>query len=719
VIGSFIPGPRRRGALWIGLIVCAILVVMTVRWLGSWNSPPRPTDAVFVETAVRSVNPGYVGPQACASCHAERVAEFARTRHSLACVAPDAAMMPAGFTSGRGRVPTVESSLHFEMEHAHQEFVQTTVRESESGEERTTSPIAFVYGFGGSTDEVFFTWHGNRLYELPVVWLHPLEEWGTNLFDPQGTGDLSREATIRCVECHTTWFEHTPGTLNEYRAEGAILGVTCERCHGPAAEHVASRAAKRRALPEADVVHPRRLSRDRQIDVCAQCHSNTIKPRGRPFTYVSGKPLEGFFKPFETRYPEDDHVANQVGALRQSRCFAQSESLTCTTCHDPHRVPSPDRLVRSQSGCLNCHEADDCHERNRLPEAVRESCADCHMPISNKVQVNFRAANEEYFPPARRNEHRIAVYPAARDEVLLHWHRSQDGTENLQAAATLEEALAAHWLSSAVALKLEHRFLAAIDACRMSLQFDASEGAQPLLEELISLQRSVDSDWAEAVRLVDAHRNAEAITVLERLLSTKPEHAKAHGKLGMLYAIEGRDDLAREHLERVEKLDPNDAYGVGMLGWLAYLKGDAASALDYYRRADDIEPQNARVQLQMGLAYQKLGILGEAANRFRYLLEIEPQNLDAFDGLASTLRQQGRFSEAIDVAQRAVRITENRNAVALMTLAESWYDFGRLQEAEETSQKVASLIQEDSSDAATRIEARLRVLQNRLARRRK
>jgi hypothetical protein len=43
------------------------------------------------------VNPGYVGPRACAPCHEKRVTEFLTTRHSRACRAPESDDMPPGF----------------------------------------------------------------------------------------------------------------------------------------------------------------------------------------------------------------------------------------------------------------------------------------------------------------------------------------------------------------------------------------------------------------------------------------------------------------------------------------------------------------------------------------------------------------------------------------------------------------------------------------------
>ena len=80
-----------------------------------------------------------------------------------------------------------------------------------------------------------------------------------------GTGDLSRATTPRCLECHSTYFEHRPGTTNEYNRHNFILGVTCERCHGPGQEHVAYHQAHPQAKAGKAVVNPSHLSRERLI----------------------------------------------------------------------------------------------------------------------------------------------------------------------------------------------------------------------------------------------------------------------------------------------------------------------------------------------------------------------------------------------------------------------------------------------------------------------
>lgn len=678
-----------RWVMWAGLGAAIVWGAVATVWCPSPPVPPASSMADeeqgFDLPVVR--NPGYLGPQACAECHAARVAEFKSTRHYQACCVPQSATtrMPAGFAPGKGNFVSRIPGLRFEMTQADGEFAQQTYRTTAAGEQATSSPIAFVYGSGAKTDEVYFTWHDDRLYELPMVWLDPFQEWATSPFDPHGSKDFSRDLTIRCVECHNTWFEHTPGTLNEYSRDNIILGVTCENCHGPGRAHVAFHQAHPDSVAAQAVVRPKHLSRERQMDLCAQCHSNAIKHRGPAFSYRPGEPLDDFYKTLHTAHPEDDHVANQVQYLRQSRCFRESETLTCSTCHDPHRPRSAANA--GSVSCLKCHAAVDCADRGRLPLEVQDNCTGCHMPRLNKVQVYFQTATEAYLPPVQRYEHQIAIYPTARQQVLLEWYRTQTDAHSREEAVRLTQALAKQKLADAERFRREYRFLAAIDACREALRFDPSPAASAQLNDLLKTQKEIDTDFSEAVKRMQDRFYPAAIELLEKILTLKPDLAKAHGRLGTAYANLGQQQRAIEHLQAVAQYDRDDPYGYAMLGWLAYLDGRPEEALEQYLRADDVEPYNARINLQMGLALSKLGRWPEAVERFRKVVAIDPRDAAGYHGLGQALRQQGQTDEALRFDLGAARLTRFQDPEILLSLAETYASLGRYADAADTANR--------------------------------
>ena len=98
-----------------------------------------------------------------------------------------------------------------------------------------------------------------------------------------------------CLFCHNGY--PPPGQPADLRE-----GIDCQRCHGPGSAHVTT-AGSRRATPESirqSIVNPARLTRDRQLEVCMQCHlettsrqlPNSIRRYNRaPFSYRPGEPL--------------------------------------------------------------------------------------------------------------------------------------------------------------------------------------------------------------------------------------------------------------------------------------------------------------------------------------------------------------------------------------------------------------------------------------------
>lgn len=686
-----LPSPRdrltHRWVVWAGIGV----VIAVVAWFATLpRNPEAPAIATVPEqdSAVTTPpvrNPGYVGPQACAPCHADRVAEFRTTRHFLACCTPQTDTTPAELSRAAVSIVTQIPNLRFEMSWRNGELLQTAIQNNKDGDRQSSSRVDLVYGGGGSTDEVYFTWHGNRLFELPAVWLHPLEQLGTSPFNPHGSGEFSREATVRCVECHNTWFPHVAGTLNEYERDNPILGVTCEKCHGPGQEHVAYHESNPHATEPASIVRPARLTRERQLDLCAQCHSNAIKPRRPAFSYRPGEPLDDYFKTITTQHPEQDHVANQTQYLRQSKCFQNSDTLTCTTCHDPHRPVG--QTAGGSASCSKCHPASDCTDRDRLPADVQDRCVACHMPQLDKVQVYFQTTSDAYLPLVKRFEHRIAVHPAARQKVLLEWYRTRADAESRAEASRLAKSLGEHYQTQAETCRKEYRFLAAIDACRGSLQFDPNPATRDQLRQLLQIQSAIDNDFLDAVRQIEERRYPAAIETLTKILALKPDLAKAHGRLGTSYAVVGKKQLAAEHLQAAADCDPDDPYGQSMLGWLAFLDGRHAEALDHYERADAAEPYSARINYHIGLALAKLGCWPEAVERFQKTLEIDPKHAAACYELSLALRQQRRTSEALRFGLRAVELTGSKDAEVLMSVAELYADRGRYADAHRTASR--------------------------------
>jgi tetratricopeptide (TPR) repeat protein len=233
------------------------------------------------------------------------------------------------------------------------------------------------------------------------------------------------------------------------------------------------------------------------------------------------------------------------------------------------------------------------------------------------------------------------------------------------------------------------------------------------LKEAAAIQEKIDTGLFAAQRQVEEHRYAEAIENLEGVLKVKPNSAKAHGKLGTLYAVVGQHERAMEHLRAVAEHDPDDAYGYNMLGWLAYLKGDGAGAVEAFRRADEISPFTAEINHRWGLALLLLGRWAEGDARFRQVLLINPKHAGACQGLSQALNKQGHLEEALSFALRAARLTRFQNADPLLTLIDAYAALGRWSEAEETATRALNTEEISSPHLLPQIRQRLEELRAR------
>ena len=146
----------------------------------------------------------------------------------------------------------------------------------------------------------------------------------------------------------------------------AVLGVSCERCHGSGIAHVEAQSA---GGDPGSIFHPGRLSPADQVVFCGQCHR---------------QPTD--FEPREI-LARDPLLARHAGAsLMMSACFretAPAEAITCTECHDPHR-PEPAGPARTRAVCSRCHEdVPSLHPQTVV--TADSDCAGCHLPTESEA----------------------------------------------------------------------------------------------------------------------------------------------------------------------------------------------------------------------------------------------------------------------------------------------------------------------------------------------
>jgi hypothetical protein len=197
-----------------------------------------------------------------------------------------------------------------------------------------------------------------------------------------------------------------------------VLGIGCQRCHGPAAAHVNFHQENPGIKTANYIVANKTLNRQQQLDNCAVCHSGNDKRKIQSrFMFRPGDTLANYFLPAVTADSTNhfDVHGNQFNLLRQSKCFLQSNSITCSTCHNPHNNANLPVAVYSQK-CMDCHNqaaGNFCTVTPASGTALKDNCIDCHMPKQSSAAISFRVSGNPISSSYLLRSHRIAVYKAA------------------------------------------------------------------------------------------------------------------------------------------------------------------------------------------------------------------------------------------------------------------------------------------------------------------
>jgi hypothetical protein len=191
-------------------------------------------------------------------------------------------------------------------------------------------------------------------------------------------------------------------------------GVDCEKCHGPAAKHVAFQTQNPKETKAKFILNPAHFSKQQNLDLCGLCHGGRLQKTKPSFEYISGDRLEDYFK-VDTATPNPDNIdvhGNQYGLLRSSRCFKESNTMTCVTCHNPHENERGNIALFSQR-CISCHNPEhnnSCKMTASIGPSISLNCIDCHMPLKPSRSITELLPGDRKPTAAMIRSHLIKIY---------------------------------------------------------------------------------------------------------------------------------------------------------------------------------------------------------------------------------------------------------------------------------------------------------------------
>ena len=345
----------RLRVLKIWLLGCVALLAVGLTFSQApkriWNPTKIPANAQFV------------GGQACAECHGDKVKTHAQT------------MM------GRALEPVAKSEIltkHPKLTFRAGAYAYEIVRQGErsvytvtDGKETMTLPILYAFGLGHA-GQTYVLQGKDGLYESRLSFYNEIQGLDTTIGQsrdvPVSLADavgrlMPKDETLQCFSCHTT------GTVKGGKLDFDTLvpGIQCEACHGPGGEHI---ALGKKGEPNAHkIFNPGKLNGDDlNQEFCAACH--------RSVEDVTALPRLGGM----------NNVRFQPYRIFNSKCYSDDRRISCIGCHNVHE-PLKMEAAAYDAKCTSCHTQ---QANTRVCKVESKNCTSCHMPKVDLPGSHFK-----------------------------------------------------------------------------------------------------------------------------------------------------------------------------------------------------------------------------------------------------------------------------------------------------------------------------------------
>ena len=651
-------------------------LIASVAWTVAGFSQPPKTPA----------ENGYIDSRQCAACHRQIANDYGKTGMGRSFYRPASPNSAEDFTKNNQFTHTL-SDTTFSMLKRGTEYFQRRWQLGPDGKEINVeeSRIDYVMGSGNHARSYLNRTAAGTLIELPLGW-YPGPgnggSWGMAPGDDTPHPRTRRFVSYKCMFCHNG-IPQIPAA-NEAADSDPVFtgelpeGIDCQRCHGPGALHIrtVSTGGARPAAIRASIVNPARLSPDRSMEICMQCHLETSSNRipaaivrfdRGPFSYRPGEPLGDFMLSFDhapgTGQDDKFEAVSSVYRLRKSKCFlASAGKLTCQTCHDPHKVPRGSGATAHYSNvCKQCHDA---KQVSRAGHPAGQNCVTCHMPKRRAEDI----------PEMVMTDHLIARKPPASD--LL--------SKVVQPANTPYHGEVAPYYPLPFPANGENALYLAV--AQVGLKNNVEAGLPELARQIAQQKPKAPEFYivlGDAWEGLGKHR--EARQAYEQALQLRPDSVRALRAMALSLQEAGLGAEAAGALEKALKLAPSDPEAWYRYGILDAASGRAGAGVEKLRKAIGLDPSLPEKSRRLAEALLLTGDLDGAMAALADALKTDPYDEDAWDLAGRILLEKGQTDQAMFDFERAVKLRPG-SAPHLFDYALALARAGRLDDAQQRAE---------------------------------
>lgn len=357
----------------------------------------------------------YAGSEKCKGCHEDIYKSYLHTAHSLTSSPATEAAIKGSFAEDSNTVH-YRTALKVVMEKKDTAFYQVAYIDHIA---RQAARFDMVIG-SGRKGQSYLSWLDSTIYQLPVSYYAPGNTWVNSPGYPPKYVLFNRNIPVGCFECHSSYIKKTASRpsgdylVDYFDKEQIVYGIDCERCHGPSLSHVKFHSKNPDEQEPKNITIMANLKRQEKVEMCAVCHSGAREAVSSTFNFKPGSRLADYW------YPDNDTLdinevdvhGKQYQLLMASKCFINSNTLTCFSCHNPH-ADERNQVKEFSARCANCHASPN-HTALGLSPALQASiannCIDCHMPAKPSNIITMKSQGRQDSVSALVRTHYISIY---------------------------------------------------------------------------------------------------------------------------------------------------------------------------------------------------------------------------------------------------------------------------------------------------------------------
>ncbi len=364
------------------------------------------------------------------------------------------------------------------------------------------------------------------------------------------------------------------------------------------------------------------------------------------------------------------------------------------------------------------------------------------LPVIGLVKVGAHAIADRYmYIPS------IGLFVALAwgvADLTAHWARravplALGAAAVLVACAVATGAQLLYWLDTETLFR--HALAVTRDnyvACDILGYYLGEQGQPEAAKKYYRAALEISPDYVRARKhlgatLVRQGNFEEAVAALEGSLSTSPPSAEVQCYLGVALYCLGKNEQAIDHLRQAIRLEPQYSLAHYDLGEVLVRQGKLDQAVAQFRETIRLQPSHQPSWVQLGLARASQARPAEAVEAFSVAVRLKPKDVEAQCHLAAALATQHQIQEAVqhyetalklapdlpdalnnlawilaanpdpqarngrkavELAERACKLTGFKQPLMVGTLAAAYAEAGRFTEAVATAEKAEGLAEQ-------------------------